>query len=317
MVALLVRLKLTLLRNSLKRSVWRTVGLVIGMLYGLAVVAGVIAGLIALRWGSLTLTADITVTAYAALTLGWLLMSLLVFGVDETVDPARFALLPVRARELLPGLLVCGLVGVPGAATVLISLGLIVTWARSVPLDPGRGDRRRTRAGHLCAAVAGGDVGVRRVPGLPAVPRSGADCAGPGRAGSGVAGNLIGTLIGPEASRFREGLAAIATIAGWTRSAGRGPSRPTSPAGLAGRRRPPGPGRRTGRRRLVGLGPFPGRSADLADRGRLSSAKVTNRRAAVSGFRATPAGGVAVRDLKYWRRDRATWPGSPASWSPR
>ena len=40
-------------------------------------------------------------------------MSLLVFGVDETVDPAKFALLPVRARELLPGLLVAGLIGSP------------------------------------------------------------------------------------------------------------------------------------------------------------------------------------------------------------
>ena len=58
-------------------------------------------------------------------------MSLLVFGVDETVDPARFALLPVRARELLPGLLAAALVGVPGVATVLMGLGLVVTWARS------------------------------------------------------------------------------------------------------------------------------------------------------------------------------------------
>ena len=46
--------------------------------------------------------------AFSALTLGWLLMSLLVFGVDETVDPAKFALLPVRAGELLPGLLAAG-----------------------------------------------------------------------------------------------------------------------------------------------------------------------------------------------------------------
>ena len=96
MVALLVRLKLTLLRNSLRRSVWRTVGLVIGLVYGLGIVAGVLAGLIALRWSSDTLTADVTVVAFTSLTLGWLLMSLLVFGVDETVDPARFALLPVR-----------------------------------------------------------------------------------------------------------------------------------------------------------------------------------------------------------------------------
>ena len=58
-------------------------------------------------------------------------MSLLVFGVDETVDPAKFALLPVRARELLPGLLVGGLIGVPGMATVLVALGLVITWART------------------------------------------------------------------------------------------------------------------------------------------------------------------------------------------
>ena len=105
MVALLVRLKLTLLRNSLRRSVWRTVGLIIGIVYGLGVVAAVLAGLVALRWTSTDLTADVTVVAFSALSVGWLLMSLLVFGVDETVDPARFALLPVRARELLPGLL--------------------------------------------------------------------------------------------------------------------------------------------------------------------------------------------------------------------
>ncbi len=131
MVALLVRLKLTLLRNSLHRSVWRTVGLVLGAVYALGVVAGAWAGLIALRWTSTEVTAQVTVLAFAALTLGWLLLSLLVFGVDETVDPARFALLPVRARELVPGLLVAALLGVPGVATVLVALGQVVTWARA------------------------------------------------------------------------------------------------------------------------------------------------------------------------------------------
>ncbi|GAA3564805.1 hypothetical protein GCM10022197_20620 [Microlunatus spumicola] len=134
MVALLVGLKLTLLRNSLRRSVWRTVGLVLGAVYALGIVVAAYAGLVALRWTSTTVTTQVTVLAYAALTLGWLLLSLLVFGVDETVDPARFALLPVRARELVPGLLAAALVGVPGAATVLLALGLVVTWARTPAL---------------------------------------------------------------------------------------------------------------------------------------------------------------------------------------
>lgn len=131
MVALLLQLKLTLLRNSLRRSVWRTVGLVLGSVYALGIVGGVLVGLVALRWTSVTTTAHVTVLAYSTLSVGWLLFSLLVFGVDETVDPARFALLPVRARELVPGLLAAALVGVPGVATALVALGLVVTWSRS------------------------------------------------------------------------------------------------------------------------------------------------------------------------------------------
>jgi ABC-2 type transport system permease protein len=133
-VTLLVRLKLTLLKNSLKRSVWRTVGLIIAMVYALGVVIMVLAALVGLRYAAPALTADVTVIGYAALTLGWLLMSMLVFGVDETIDPAKFALLPVRARELLPGLLIAGLISAPGIATVFVGAGLVITWARTVPL---------------------------------------------------------------------------------------------------------------------------------------------------------------------------------------
>ncbi len=134
MVALLVGLKLTLLRNSLRRSVWRIVGLLLAVAYALGLVVGGFAGLVALRWTSTTLTGEVTVLAFALLTLGWLVMSVLVFGVDETVDPARFALLPVTARDLLPGLLVAGVIGVPGVATALLGLGLVVTWARTPAL---------------------------------------------------------------------------------------------------------------------------------------------------------------------------------------
>ena len=130
MVAILVKLKLTLLRNALRRSVWRVVGLVVGLLYALAAVILVVAGLVALRWTSVDLTADVTVLAFAALSAGWLMLSLLFFGIDETLDPSRFALLPVRAREIMPGLLVSGLIGSTGIATVLISLGLLASWSR-------------------------------------------------------------------------------------------------------------------------------------------------------------------------------------------
>ena len=58
MVALLVQLKLTLLRNSLRRSVWRTVGLVFGMVYALVLVVMALTGLGFLRLGSLACAQD-------------------------------------------------------------------------------------------------------------------------------------------------------------------------------------------------------------------------------------------------------------------
>lgn len=136
MVALLVRLKLTILRNSLRRSVWRTVGMALGALYALSLVVTALLIQLALRVGPpeyAAYLAPVSVLGFSALTAGWLVMPLLAAGIDDTVDPGRFALLPVRARDLQPGLLVCAVLGVPGTAAVLVSLGQPVAWSRSLP----------------------------------------------------------------------------------------------------------------------------------------------------------------------------------------
>ena len=137
MVAVIVGLKLTLLRNGMRRSTWRTIALVIALAYGLVLTAGAWIGLVALRGAPAWLAVDLTVSGFALLTVGWLMMSLLVFGSDETVDPARFALLPVPARVLQPGLFLAGLLGVPGLATTLIAFGLVATWSHGAIMIVG------------------------------------------------------------------------------------------------------------------------------------------------------------------------------------
>lgn len=132
MVALLIELKLRLLRNSLRRSVWQLVGLIVGSLYALGLVGFTLVGLVALRFTDRQVAADVTTVAFTALSIGWLVLSLVVFGVDETVDPARFALLPVSAGQLVPGLLAAALLGIPGVATALVALGLLGTWSVGV-----------------------------------------------------------------------------------------------------------------------------------------------------------------------------------------
>ncbi len=121
-----VRLKLRILRNGLRGSARRILLLVFGALSGLELAfAGFVAFTLA---GTAPVRTAETVTAFigAALVLAWTLVPLLFFGVDETLDPARFALLPVPRRTLALGMLTAALIGIPAVATSLALLGLVL-----------------------------------------------------------------------------------------------------------------------------------------------------------------------------------------------
>ncbi|QCB94361.1 hypothetical protein [Cellulomonas shaoxiangyii] len=130
MVGHLVRLKLTLLRNSLRRSVWQVLGLVAAALYGVLVLALVAAGLVALSFQDAALRETVLVLLGSALVLGWCVVPLVAFGVDATLDPRRFVTYGVPRRDLLVGLTLAGLVGVPGVVTALVALGTAAVWWR-------------------------------------------------------------------------------------------------------------------------------------------------------------------------------------------
>lgn len=132
MTGLLVRLKLTLLRNGLRRSPWQVVGLVLGGLYGFGFVAMAVVGLIALRGAGPALAHEVTIVGFTVLTLGWLVLPIFLYGIDNTVDPSRFALFGVRPGELVPGLWLAGLIGLPALGTLIVSLALVGTWSVGV-----------------------------------------------------------------------------------------------------------------------------------------------------------------------------------------
>ncbi|HEY5821540.1 MAG TPA: hypothetical protein VIT20_06170 [Propionibacteriaceae bacterium] len=306
MVALLVRLKLTLLRNSLRRSVWRTVGLVIGIVYALGVVGLALAALIGLRVTGvgLDLTADATVVAFSALTVGWLVFSLLVFGADETVDPSKFALLPVRARELLPGLLVAGLIGVPGVATVLVALGLVVAWARTPALIFAAlvavvlGVVTCILVSRASTAAFAAFLSSRRFRDLAFVALAlvGAVIA--------IAGNLIGSFAGTDVAELRATLGTVATFLGWSPFGWAW----AIPADVAR-----GAWLVAGVHLVLAVGLVG--ALWLAWEHFLAARLVTGSEDGGAArkvghgtfvdrlYPATPAGGVAVRTLHYWRRD--------------
>ncbi|MGY4643522.1 hypothetical protein [Cellulomonas sp. URHB0016] len=130
MVAHLVRLKLTLLRNGLRRSAWQVVGLVIAALYGLGLLVLAIAGLVTASATRPDLLPAITVLLGSALVLAWWVVPLIAFGVDATVDPLRFVLYPIPRRSLVTGLAIGAIVGVPGLVTAIVAVAMAGVWWR-------------------------------------------------------------------------------------------------------------------------------------------------------------------------------------------
>lgn len=131
MVAHLLRLKLTLLRNSLKRSPWQLVGLILAALYGLGVLVLLLVGLaFAGSVGDTQTVGTAVILAGSALLVGWLVVPVLASGLDMTLDPARFTTYSIPMKSLLTGLALSSFLGVPGAVTLIAAVGTAVAWWR-------------------------------------------------------------------------------------------------------------------------------------------------------------------------------------------
>ncbi|MET4782398.1 transporter [Glaciihabitans sp. UYNi722] len=130
MVAHLLRLRLLVLKNSLLRSPWQLVAVIIGGLYGLGLLLFAVIGLFTLSGAPIELSRTIVILAGSAAVLGWIIIPLIASGVDQTLDPARLVTFPIPFNQLLLGLAVSGVLGVPGIVTLLAALATAGTWWR-------------------------------------------------------------------------------------------------------------------------------------------------------------------------------------------
>ncbi|BCW19594.1 transporter [Arthrobacter sp. NtRootA9] len=130
MVAHLLRLKLALLRNGLRRSPWQLVGMAFAGLYALGLVGTLVVVLVLLRTADVELAHTAIVLGGAAAVLGWAIIPVVASATDMTLDPVRFTTFAIPMRQMLAGLALAGLVGIPGLATLLVALATVVTWSR-------------------------------------------------------------------------------------------------------------------------------------------------------------------------------------------
>lgn len=108
-----------------------TLGLVATLVVvgGLGGLAGM--GLVALRAATPATASMVVGIVHTLLFVGWATVPVLTLGSDGTLDPARLALFPLRAGELMPGLMLARLAGAGGLFTIEVLLGGVVAQARS------------------------------------------------------------------------------------------------------------------------------------------------------------------------------------------
>ncbi|MER5210101.1 transporter [Streptomyces sp. NPDC002838] len=122
-----VRLKLSLLRNGLRQSSGRRAAYIGSAVAVLLFSALQLIGLIALRGHEHA--ASVVVPLVAVLAVGWAVMPLFFPGGDETLDPTRLVMLPLRPRPLVRALLAASLVGIGPLFTLCMLAGSVISVA--------------------------------------------------------------------------------------------------------------------------------------------------------------------------------------------
>ena len=124
MARLLVQLKLRLLRNALRASTGAKVSFILSTTFACLLAVGAFVVLALLRGQPASV--DLTTVIFTVFAFGWLILPVIAFGLDSTLDPATLALYPLRTRPLAVGLLAASAIGAWPLANLLGLLGVTV-----------------------------------------------------------------------------------------------------------------------------------------------------------------------------------------------
>ncbi|MFF8742924.1 MULTISPECIES: hypothetical protein [Streptomyces] len=116
-----VRLKLALLRNGLRQSSGRRAAFIVSLVLTLLLAAGQVLGLVLLRGNEHAGTVVVLLTGVVAL--GWAVLPLFFPSGDDTLDPTRLVMLPLRPRPLIRALLVSSMIGIGPLFTLCLAVG--------------------------------------------------------------------------------------------------------------------------------------------------------------------------------------------------
>ncbi|MCD4550068.1 hypothetical protein [Schaalia sp. lx-260] len=130
MVRQLIRLKAKIMWNTISRQTWVLVMTILGLLYALSILsmigAGVVFGILA---GHEHIIMPMLTFAGGIFILGWWLVPAMFSGMDNTLDPKKFAPYLGPSRKFAFGLSVATGIGVPGIFSTLAFFMPAIGWA--------------------------------------------------------------------------------------------------------------------------------------------------------------------------------------------
>lgn len=121
LTSVFVRLKLSLLRNGLRQSSGRRAAFIVSMVLVLLFAVLQLLGLLLLRGNEHAMPLVVLLTGLLAL--GWAVLPLFFPSGDETLDPTRLVMLPLRPGPLVTALLGASLVGIGPLFTLCVVVG--------------------------------------------------------------------------------------------------------------------------------------------------------------------------------------------------
>ncbi|WP_406117353.1 transporter [Streptomyces anulatus] len=122
-----VSLKLTLLRNGLRQSSGRRAVFVVSLVFTLLLAAAQVLGLVLLRGNEHAGTVVVLLTGVVAL--GWAVLPLFFPSGDDTLDPTRLVMIPLRPEPLIRALLVSSMIGIGPLFTLCLVVGSVLALA--------------------------------------------------------------------------------------------------------------------------------------------------------------------------------------------
>ncbi len=131
-VAAILSLRWRIVRHQFRRDWWRLLFVAAGAIWSVSLIPSLLFASHALSTRSPDLKQDALVAVGTLLAFAWVVVPLLATGVDDSLDPARFAPWGIPPRRLMPGIVVAAFTTVPAIFFALVAGVMAAAWRGEV-----------------------------------------------------------------------------------------------------------------------------------------------------------------------------------------